>query len=61
MPIYHSYLLKKQPPKLLLVKVGNMRLAEIKGLFKTQVKSIIKMLNDYDLLELHKDKIVVIE
>lgn len=58
---YHSFLLYRKPPKLVVVKVGNMRLKEIRTLFKTQTVNIIEALSGHDLLELYPDKIIGID
>ena len=57
---YQSFLLYGKPPKLIHVKVGNMRLREITGLFTTIAPKLIDLLGQHDLLELHRDKIIVI-
>lgn len=58
---YHSFLLYRKLPKLVIVKVGNMKLAEMKKLFEAQANQIIQALEEYDLLELHSDKIIGID
>ncbi len=55
---YHKFLLKREPPKLVMVKVGNMRLRNLKVLFKTTLPLIIESLATHDLIELHQDKII---
>ncbi|HLP92723.1 MAG TPA: DUF5615 family PIN-like protein [Saprospiraceae bacterium] len=57
----HSFLLHKKPPKLVLVKVGNMRLKEIKWLFESNSGQIISLLADYSLIEIHPDRLVALE
>ncbi len=58
---YHSFLLFRKPTKLVLVKVGNLRLKELRKLFETQAASLADLLENYDLLELHVDKIIAID
>lgn len=57
---YQSFLLYGRPPKLIHVKVGNMRLREVTNLFTTIAPKLIDLLGQHDLLELHQDKIIVI-
>lgn len=57
---YQSFLLSGQPPQLIHVKVGNMRLQELRGLFSKVAPKLIDLLGQHDLLELHRDKIIVI-
>ena len=58
---YQSYLLFGKPPKFVYVKVGNMRLRALKELFKHIAPKLIEQLKQYDLLELHADKIIIID
>lgn len=57
---YHSFLLRREPIKLVVVKIGDMRLSAIKTLFKTQARNIINLLGTHDLLELYEDKRIAI-
>ena len=57
---YQSFLLYGKPPQLIHVKVGNMRLKEVIGLFVTIAPKIIDLLAQHDLLEVHRDKIIAI-
>jgi len=57
---YLSFLIQGQPSKLIHVKVGNMKLKELKTLFSKVAPKLIDLLGQYDLLELHKDKVIVI-
>lgn len=57
---YQSFLIHGKPPQLIFVKVGNMRLKEIKQLFIKVAPKLIDLLGQHDLLELHRDKIIVI-
>jgi len=58
---YQSYLLYGKPPKFVYVKVGNMRLRDLKLLFESVAPKLVEQLKQYDLLELHADKIIVID
>ena len=57
---FQSFLLFRRPPKLIHVKIGNMRLQEVKDLFSKVAPELIDLLSQYDLLELYSDKIIVI-
>ena len=57
---YQSFLVYGKPPQLIHVKVGNMRLRELKALFSKVAPELIDLLGQHDLLELHQDKIIVI-
>ena len=58
---YQSYLLYGKPSKFIYVKVGNMRLKALKELFMSVAPKLVEQLQQYDLLELHADKIIVID
>ena len=58
---FHSFLLNRKPPKLILVKVGNLKLRDMKLLFETQAENLSMLLESHDLIELHIDKAVVID
>jgi predicted nuclease of predicted toxin-antitoxin system len=55
---YHSFLLHNKPTMLVQVKVGNLKLSELKHLFEQNIDMIANLLEDYHLLELHQDKII---
>lgn len=57
---YQSFLLFGKPPQLIHVKVGNMRLSELVHLFESISPKLIDLLGQYNLLELYRDKIIVI-
>lgn len=57
---YQSFLLYGRPSQFIYVKVGNMRLRELKELFSKVAPKLIDLLGQHDLLELHRDKIIVI-
>lgn len=58
---YHSFLLYRKPSKLVMVKVGNMRLAELKKLFEDQFVNILELLGQYDLIEIHSNQLIAID
>lgn len=58
---YHSFMLQRQPKKLIMVKVGNMKLAALRSLFQKHSKKMLELLSTHDLLELHIDKLTAIE
>lgn len=58
---YHSFLLYRKPPKLILVKVGNMRLKALTQLFVEQFPKMFELLGQHDLVELHKNQIIAID
>jgi len=57
---YHSFLLQKKPSKLVAVKIGNMKLAAVRSLFQNQTNNILQLLETYDLIEVHPDRLVAI-
>lgn len=57
---YQSFLLHRKPSKLILVKVGNMKLKAIRSLFSNIAPRLIDLLGQHDLLEVHSDKIIAI-
>ena len=58
---FNSFLLNRKPPKLVLVRVGNLKLRDMKQLFETQAKSLALLLESHDLVELHLDKAIVLD
>lgn len=58
---YHSFLLHKRPTKLVVVKVGNLRLGGIRSLFQAQTGKILELLETYDLIEVYSDKLVGVQ
>ena len=51
---YDSFLLRGEPSKLLLVKVGNLRKNELVRLFEGQLAAIIASYQENDLVELNR-------
>ena len=53
---YDSLLLRGEPPKLLLIRVGNMRKADLTELFTQRLSQLIVLLEQNDLVELERDE-----
>jgi predicted nuclease of predicted toxin-antitoxin system len=58
---YHSYITRNRPYKLILVKLGNFRIAELKEYFKTNSAKILELISVHSFLILDKRKIKVLE
>ena len=58
---YYSYIASQKPYKLVLVKLGNMRLSEIKTYFKANSSKIIEILEEHSFIILEKNKIRIRE
>jgi predicted nuclease of predicted toxin-antitoxin system len=54
-----SYILRKEPPKLLLIKTGNIRNRELISLFGRNMKLIVELFLLHSLIEVTKEEIVV--
>ena len=54
-----SYVLRKEPPKLLLIKTGNIRNIELIDLFERHIDLIVKLFSGHSLVEMSKTEIVV--
>ncbi len=57
---YHSKMVKGEPAKLVMVKVGNMRARQFLGLVRTMVPLMQSALEQGDLVEMHDDRVVVV-
>ena len=44
-----------------MVKVGNLKLRDLKHLFEVQAETLALMLTDHDLIEIHPDQLVVLD
>ena len=53
---YDSLLLRGEPPKLLLVRVGNMRKAELTRLFSERLPQLVALLGENDFVELDRNE-----
>lgn len=58
---YYSYLANKAPFKLILVKLGNVRLTDLKTYFAQNAARIITTMKDHSFVILEQDKIRVLE
>jgi len=56
---YDSFLLIGKPPKLILVKLGNVRIRELRSYFRKNWKLIEELIQTHPLLILTKDSIKV--
>ncbi|WP_114782758.1 DUF5615 family PIN-like protein [Botryobacter ruber] len=54
-----SYVLKKEPPKLLIVRTGNIRNSELIHLFDKNLELIVRLFSEHSLVEMSKTEIVV--
>lgn len=54
---YNSFLLKRQPDKLIMVKAGNIRIKELKNIFEQNFDKLIQLLKYKDLVIVGIDKI----
>lgn len=58
---YYSYVAVRKPKKLVLVKLGNMRLKELKAYFERNARQLITLLEEHSFLILEASKIRVLE
>lgn len=58
---YYSYIASRKPYKLVLVKLGNMRLEELKNYFKLNSEKILSTLQNHSFIILEKNKIRILE
>ncbi|WP_410522742.1 DUF5615 family PIN-like protein [Pedobacter sp. BS3] len=58
---YYSYISSRKPHKLVFVKLGNMRLKELKSYFERNASAIIKLLEEYSFLILEPERIRILE
>jgi predicted nuclease of predicted toxin-antitoxin system len=58
---YYSYVAAKKPVKLVLVKLGNMRLQELKDYFNRNVATILALLEEHSFLVLERESVRVLE
>ncbi|HEY9703547.1 MAG TPA: DUF5615 family PIN-like protein [Allocoleopsis sp.] len=54
-----SFLIKKQPYKLLLVTTGNIKNQEIHQLFLHHIATIVKLFMIYDFLEMNRNSLII--
>ncbi len=54
-----SYVLRNEPPKLLLIRTGNIRNSELISLFDKHIEFIMSLFATHSLIEVSKTEIVV--
>lgn len=57
---FHSFLLKKEPYKLILVTTGNIRLKQMQSLFQSNISTIINLIEKHEMIEVHSGGISVL-
>jgi predicted nuclease of predicted toxin-antitoxin system len=57
---YYSHVLSQRPPKLLLVRTGNIRVKDLKDLFERHLPSIVQALEASSLVELDRSAIRIV-
>jgi predicted nuclease of predicted toxin-antitoxin system len=55
---FHSYILRKEPYKVIFVTVDNMRLAALKNLFEIKFDEIIAAISKHGMIEISKKGVV---
>ena len=58
---YYSYITKQEPYKLVLVKLGNMRLKEIKSYFENNARQLIQLLEIHSFVILEPKRLRILE
>jgi predicted nuclease of predicted toxin-antitoxin system len=58
---YYSFVASRKPKKLVLVKLGNMRLKELKSYFERNAGKLIELLEDHSFIILEAEKIRILE
>lgn len=58
---YYSYIAHKEPHKLILVKLGNLRLRDIKEYFADNATKIISLMQEHSFIVLEQEKIRILE
>jgi len=58
---YYSYIAHKEPYKLILVKLGNLRLRDIKDYFESNASKITDLMQEHAFIILEQEKIRVLE
>jgi predicted nuclease of predicted toxin-antitoxin system len=57
---FHSFILRKEPYKVVFVTVGNMRLGELKKLFEFHFLKIIAAIESHGMIEVSKNGVIII-
>jgi predicted nuclease of predicted toxin-antitoxin system len=58
---YYSYVAGRKPKKLVLVKLGNMRLNALKSYFEKNAVKIIELLQEHSFIILETERIRILE
>jgi predicted nuclease of predicted toxin-antitoxin system len=58
---YYSYVAAKKPYKLILVRLGNVKLKQLKEYFKHNSKKVIELLESNNFLILERNKIRILD
>ena len=58
---YHSYIALHKPYKLVLVKLGNMRLRDLKSYFERNAPTVISLMKEHSFIILEPEKIRVLD
>ncbi|MDZ4847644.1 MAG: DUF5615 family PIN-like protein [Chitinophagales bacterium] len=57
---YHTFLIKQEPQKLIMVRVGNMKKSDLIQLFKKNFDNILSAIESSRMIELTKEEIKVL-
>jgi predicted nuclease of predicted toxin-antitoxin system len=57
---FHSYLINKEPYKLVFVTVGNMKLSDVLKFFTLHIPEIITLISTNGMLEVNKEGVKII-
>jgi predicted nuclease of predicted toxin-antitoxin system len=57
---FHSYLLYKEPYKVIFITVGNLRLKELHKVFETHLSIIISAIKNNGMIELNKQGVKIL-
>jgi predicted nuclease of predicted toxin-antitoxin system len=57
---YYSHLLQGRPPRLLLVRTGNMSARNLRSLFERHLPAIVTSLSEYTLVELDRVSVRIV-
>lgn len=58
---YYSYIASRRPYKLILVKLGNTRINELKDYFRLNASKILELITNNSFLILEKDRIRIMD
>ncbi len=57
---YHSFILKREPHKVLFVRVGNLKLSKLVNLFEENLESIVTKFKSGSMVEITSDDIRIL-